>query len=58
MACGDNVGSLKYAAVTWVNELFGPSNPALKANLKDKRGLDNEHTGWLCLGEYDWDDLM
>ena len=59
MACGDDAGSLKSAVVTWVNESFGPSVPALKTNSKDERGLESDHTGrLLCPGEFDWGDLV
>ena len=43
--------------ITWVNDRYGPSIPALKASSKAERGLDNDHTGrLLCPGEYEWDD--
>jgi len=51
---GDDAGGLKAIVVTWVNDRYGPSTPALKANSKVERGLDNDHTGCLlCPGEYD-----
>jgi len=57
MAQGDDANKLKAAVVTWVNDLYGPSDPVLKANSKDERGLANNHTGrLLCPGEYCWDD--
>ncbi|KIM77418.1 hypothetical protein PILCRDRAFT_12056 [Piloderma croceum F 1598] len=57
MARGDDANNLKAAVVTWVNDLYGPSDPVLKANSKDERGLANNHTGrLLCPGEYCWDD--
>jgi hypothetical protein len=56
-ARGDDAANLKIAVVTWVNDRYGPSTPALKANSKDERGLENDHTGrLLCPGEYSWDD--
>ena len=58
MARGDNTCKLKAAIVEWVNDLYGPSEPVLRANSKDERGLYGDGTGWLlCPGEYDWDDL-
>lgn len=58
MARGDDAGKLKVATVEWVNELCGISTPPLRANSKDERGLDSDHTGrLLCPGEYAWDDL-
>jgi hypothetical protein len=58
MARGDDTGKLKSAVVEWVNDLYGPSDPPLRANSKDKRGLNGDHTGrLLCPGEYDWDDM-
>ena len=57
MARGDDANNLKAAVVIWVDELYGPSDPALKAKSKDERGLANDHTGLLlCPGEYCWDD--
>lgn len=57
MARGDDAGNLKSATVTWVDEIFGPSIPALKPNSKDERGLDNVNTGHLlCPIEFDWED--
>jgi hypothetical protein len=59
MARGDDAGNLKAAVITWVNDLYGPSTPALRANSKDERGLDNVNTGrLLCPGEYDWEDSI
>jgi len=59
MARGDDTGKLKSAVVEWVNDLYGASEPPLRANSKDERGLFNDHTGrLLCPGEYDWNDLM
>ena len=58
MARGDDTGKLKSAVVEWVNDLYGASEPPLRTNSKDERGLFNDHTGrLLCPGEYDWDDL-
>ena len=58
MAQGDDTGKLKSAVVEWVNDLYGHSTPPLRANSKDERGLDNDHTGrLLCPGERDWDDM-
>jgi hypothetical protein len=58
MARGDDAGNLKFAVVSWVDEIFGPSTPTLKPNLKDERGLNGDHTGrLLCPGEYDWEDI-
>lgn len=58
MARGDDSSSLKTAIIIWINEHFGPSDPILRSNSKDERGLHNEHTGrLLCPGEYFWDDL-
>jgi hypothetical protein len=48
---------MKLAVVVWVDEMFGPSQPPLKPNSKDERGLENDHTGHLlCPGEYNWED--
>jgi hypothetical protein len=59
MARGDDAGNLKLAVVVWVDELFGPSEPALKPNSKDERGLECDNTGrLLCPGEYNWEDLV
>ena len=58
MARGDDTGKLKFAVVEWVNDLYGASQPALRANSKDERGLFSDHTGrLLCPGEYDWGDV-
>jgi hypothetical protein len=58
MARGDDAGNLKTAVVVWVDELFGPSDPPLKPNSKEERGLDNDNTGQLlCPGEYQWEDI-
>jgi len=58
MARGDDAGNLKFAVVSWVDKMFGPSTPALKPNSKDERGLNSDHTGrLLCPGEYDWEDI-
>jgi hypothetical protein len=58
MARGDDTGKLKSAVVEWVNDIYGPSDPPLRANSKDERGLNNDHTGrLLCPGEYNWDDM-
>ena len=57
MARGDDAGNLKFAVVSWVDEMFGPSTPALQPNSKDEHGLNGDHTGrLLCPGEYDWED--
>jgi len=57
MARGDDAGNLKHAVVSWVDDLFGPSEPALKANQKDERGFECNNTGrLLCPTEWDWDD--
>jgi hypothetical protein len=57
MARGDDAGNLKQAVVSWVDDLFGPSEPALKANRKDERGFECNNTGrLLCPAEWDWDD--
>lgn len=59
MARGDDASKLKAAVVIWVNDMFGPSVPALKTKSKDERGLENDHTGFLlCPGELNWDDPM
>jgi hypothetical protein len=59
MARGDDAGNLKLAVVVWVDELFGPSEPALKPNSKDERSLECDNTGrLLCPGEYNWEDLV
>lgn len=58
-ARSDDTGRLKIAVVSWVNDLYGASNPALRANSKDERGLENDHTGrLLCPSEFSWDDLV
>lgn len=57
MARGDDAGNLKWAAVGWVNEMYGASNPPLTIDSKAERGLENDHTGrLLCPCEWDWDD--
>jgi len=57
-ARSDDTSRLKIAIVEWVNKLYGASNPPLRGNSKDERGLENEHTGrLLCPSEYPWDDL-
>jgi len=56
-ARGDDASNLKAAVITWINDLYGPSDPVLKAKSKDERGFANDHTGrLLCPGEFDWDD--
>ena len=44
-ARADDTGNLKTVVVTWVNDLYGTPNPALCANSKIERGLENDHTG-------------
>jgi hypothetical protein len=57
-ARADDAGNLKTVVVTWVNDLYGTSTPALRANSKTERGLENDHTGRLiCPAEYPWDDM-
>jgi hypothetical protein len=57
MARGDDAGSLKVAVVEWVNDLFGPSDPLLRAKSKEGRGLENDNCGMLlCPAEFDWTD--
>ena len=57
MAWGDDANNLKAAVVIWVDKLYGPSDPALKAKSKDERGLANDHISQLlCLGKYCWDN--
>jgi hypothetical protein len=58
MARGDDTGKLKCAVIEWVNDLYGLSDPLLRGNSKDERGLNGDHTGrLLCPGEYSWDDM-
>jgi hypothetical protein len=58
MARGDDAGNLKSAVVTWVNDIYGPSTPALRTDSKKERGLENDHTGRLiCPAEFSWDDI-
>ncbi|KZP07453.1 hypothetical protein FIBSPDRAFT_667455, partial [Athelia psychrophila] len=57
MARGDDASTLKHLVVIWLNEICGPSVPALVPTSKDGRGLHNAHTGrLLCPGEFDWDN--
>jgi len=43
--------------VTWVVDMYGASDPPLRARSKDERGFANEHTGrLLCPSEFSWDD--
>lgn len=56
-ARGDDAAQLKKVVVSWIDEIFGPSKPALKPRSKDERGFGNDFTGrLLCPGEFDWDD--
>jgi hypothetical protein len=56
-ARSDDTSRLKNAVVVWVDKMYGPSNPPLRANSKDERGLENDNTGrLLCPSEYSWDD--
>ena len=57
MARGDDAGNLKTVVVAWVNDLFGPSKPALRTDSKNERGFENDHTGHLiCPAEFNWGD--
>jgi hypothetical protein len=57
MARGDDTSHLKTAVVTWVVDMYGASDPPLRARSKDERGFANEHTGrLLCPSEFSWDD--
>lgn len=57
MARGDDTSHLKAIVVVWIVEMFGASDPPLRARSKDERGFMNEHTGrLLCPTEYSWDD--
>ncbi|KZP21437.1 hypothetical protein FIBSPDRAFT_1020076, partial [Athelia psychrophila] len=56
-AKGDDAGKLKAITVTWLNAQYGPSDPPLRQNSKDERGLANNFTGSLLRpAVYDWDD--
>jgi len=45
--------------VTWVNDLYGTSTPAVRVTSKIERGLENDHTGRLvCPAEYLGDDMV
>jgi hypothetical protein len=58
IARGDNAGNLKPVIVTWVNDLYGLSKPALRTNSKKEQGLENDNTGHLiCPVEFSWDNL-
>ena len=49
--------NLKSALVTWINTIYGTSDPPLKCCSKLEWGLDNDHIGCLlCPAEYDWDN--
>jgi Family of unknown function (DUF6698) len=57
-ARSDDTSRLKTVVVEWVDKMYGASNPPLRGNSKDERGLENDHTGrLLCPSEYSWDDL-
>jgi hypothetical protein len=59
MARADDTGHLKTTIVSWVVEMFGTSDPPLRARLKDEWGFANEYTGrLLCPSKYSWDDPM
>lgn len=54
MVRGDYPGKLKGPVVEWINDLYEPSDPALRANSKHEWGLGNDNTGRLL---YDWDNM-
>ena len=59
MARADDTSHLKAAIVTWVVDMFGPSDPPLWARSKDERGFTDDHTGrLLCPSEFSWNDLL
>ncbi|TEB26890.1 hypothetical protein FA13DRAFT_1635440, partial [Coprinellus micaceus] len=56
-ARSDDTKSLKGAVVDWIDAAGGPFHPPLSRTMKQKRGFENDRTGFLlCPAELDWND--